>query len=39
LKYPFKEIESKWQKRWEDEGINKANLSESAQKLYNFIRL
>jgi len=34
LKYPFQEIETKWQKRWEEEGINKANLSEAEKKLY-----
>ncbi|MBS4027958.1 MAG: leucine--tRNA ligase [Ignavibacteriales bacterium] len=34
MKYPFQEIETKWQKRWEEEGINKANLSEAEKKLY-----
>lgn len=37
MKYPFKEIESKWQKRWEEEGIYKANLSETQKKLYTLV--
>jgi len=34
MKYPFKEIEAKWQKRWEEEGIYKVDLSNTACKLY-----
>jgi leucyl-tRNA synthetase len=37
LKYPFNEIESKWQKRWEEEAIYKANLSEVEKKLYTLV--
>ncbi|MEK7263755.1 MAG: leucine--tRNA ligase [Bacteroidota bacterium] len=34
MKYPFQEIETKWQKRWEAEGIYKTNLSEVEKKMY-----
>ena len=37
MKYPFNEIESKWQKRWEEEGVYKANLSEAGKKLYTLV--
>jgi leucyl-tRNA synthetase len=34
MKYPFKEIEKKWQRRWEEEKVHKTNLSDTDKKLY-----
>lgn len=34
MKYSFEEIESKWQKFWEDEKIFKTDLSDTAKKIY-----
>lgn len=34
MRYPFSEIEPKWQKYWEDKKVFKTNLDNSADKLY-----
>ncbi|MGB9774382.1 MAG: leucine--tRNA ligase [Bacteroidota bacterium] len=34
MKYPFKEIEHRWQKYWEERGVNKVDLSKTERKLY-----
>ncbi len=34
MKYPFEEIELKWQKFWEEKKVFKTNLSETEKKLY-----
>lgn len=34
MKYPFKEVEEKWQKNWEDSKVYKTDLSDLAKKLY-----
>ena len=34
MRYPFSEIESKWQKFWEDNKTYKTDLSSTAKKLY-----
>lgn len=37
MKYPFKEIENKWQKRWEELEVNKTDLENPGQKLYTLV--
>lgn len=34
MEYPFKEIEKKWQKRWEETGAHKLDMSDSTSKYY-----
>ena len=34
MKYPFENIEEKWQKFWDDHKINKTDLSDLEKKLY-----
>ena len=34
MEYPFKEIEAKWQKRWEESGAHKLDMSDSTSKYY-----
>ncbi|MBU2444576.1 MAG: leucine--tRNA ligase [Bacteroidetes bacterium] len=37
MKYPAQEIETKWQKYWEEKKVNKTNLSETDKKLYSLV--
>ncbi len=37
MRYPFSEIESKWQKYWEDNKIYRTNLSDTDKKLYTLV--
>ncbi len=37
MRYPFAEIESKWQKYWEDNNINKTDLSDAEKSLYTLV--
>jgi leucyl-tRNA synthetase len=37
MRYPYTEIETKWQKLWEDEKIYKTDLSKSDNKLYTLV--
>lgn len=39
MKYPFEEIEKKWQKFWEEKKIYKTDLSETKNKLYCLVML
>lgn len=34
MRYPFSEIESKWQKNWQEQQVSKTNLTETSNKLY-----
>ena len=34
MEYPFKEIEAKWQKKWEETAAHKINMSDSTSKYY-----
>ncbi len=34
MKYPFEEIELKWQKFWEEKKVNKTDLTNVGKKLY-----
>lgn len=37
MRYPFAEIESKWQEFWEENKVNKTDFSDTAQKLYTLV--
>jgi leucyl-tRNA synthetase len=37
MRYPFSEIESKWQNYWTDHSVNKTDLSSTAKKLYTLV--
>ncbi|MEI7907951.1 MAG: class I tRNA ligase family protein, partial [Bacteroidota bacterium] len=37
MRYPFAEIESKWQTYWEDNNINKTDLSDAEKSLYTLV--
>jgi leucyl-tRNA synthetase len=37
MRYPFSEIESKWQKYWSDNSVNKTDLNSTGKKLYTLV--
>lgn len=37
MRYPFTEIESRWQEYWENNNVNKTDFSDTAEKLYTLV--